>query len=326
MNGGGETVRGVVAEFDGVLLVLEFRDAADGAEDLFFDDPHVGSDVGEDGGLDEIPFFAVAFAAGDDLGAGVLAVLDVAHDPVILQLGDLGALERVGVERVADDVLAGAGLEGFDEFVVDVFLHEDAGTGTAALAVVVEDAEVDPRDGVFDVGVVEDDVGGFATEFERHFLQVGFCRGLHDGAADYGGSGEGDLVDVHVRCDGLKEMLVQQFPQLPGYGSGLTGTGSLAEPRDDVDNTGWETSFLDESCGVESRQWSLLGGLEDDGITGSHGRANLPRQHHYWEIPGDDLTTDTDRLMSGIVERFRVGVNDLSVELVGPTTVVPDCT
>ena len=54
VHGGGQAVGGDVAEADGVGLVLEFGDAADGAEDLFAHDLHVFADVAEDGGFDEV--------------------------------------------------------------------------------------------------------------------------------------------------------------------------------------------------------------------------------------------------------------------------------
>ena len=79
---GGEAVGGDVAEADGVGLVLELGDGADGAEDLFLHDLHVFGDVAEDGGLDEVAFFAVAFAAGFDFGTCFFAGVDVAKGDV----------------------------------------------------------------------------------------------------------------------------------------------------------------------------------------------------------------------------------------------------
>lgn len=43
-----------------------------------------------------------------------------------------------------------------------------------------------------------------------------------------------------------------------------------------------------------------------------------------YEVPGDDLTTDTDRLMSGEGEFGIRGLDGLAVNLVGPTTVVSE--
>ena len=82
------------------------------------------------------------------------------------------ALECVLSEWVTDDVLARPLLELLDELVVDALLDVDSRTGTAALTVVKEDTEVDPRDGVVDVCVVEDNVRALATEFQCNLLQV----------------------------------------------------------------------------------------------------------------------------------------------------------
>lgn len=78
VDGGGETVGGRVTDADGLLLGLELGDGAHGAEDLLLHDLHVFSDVGEDGGLDEETLVTLAVATGLDLGACILAGLDVA--------------------------------------------------------------------------------------------------------------------------------------------------------------------------------------------------------------------------------------------------------
>ena len=79
MNCGGETVGAGVSKTDGVLFGLEFSDGADGAEDLFLHDLHVFTDVGEDSWLNEVTFFAVTVAADFDLGALLLASVNVAN-------------------------------------------------------------------------------------------------------------------------------------------------------------------------------------------------------------------------------------------------------
>lgn len=274
VHGGRKAVGRAVALLDGLLFGLELGDGADGAEDLLLDDLHVLSDVREDGGLDEVADVAVAVAAGGHGGTGLLAVLNVSHDAVELQFRDLRSLEGGHVEWVSDLVGLGALLEAGDELVVDALLHVDAGAGAAALAVVEEDTKVDPRDGVVNVGVVEDDVGRLASKLEGDLLQVGVGSGLEDLATDKGGAGEGDLVDIHVR--------------------GESGTGSLSEAGDDVDDSGREASLLDELGGEQGREWGLLGGLEDNGVTSGDGWANLPRPHEKGEVPWDNLSTDSD--------------------------------
>lgn len=78
MYGGSKTVGGAVADADGILLCLELGNAAHGAEDLLLHNLHVLSHVREDGRLDEEALVALAFTAGDHLGAGLLAGINVA--------------------------------------------------------------------------------------------------------------------------------------------------------------------------------------------------------------------------------------------------------
>lgn len=200
--------------------------------------------------------------------------IDLPHDAVKLKLGDLWTLEGVGREWVTNDVLLCSLLEALNELVVDAFLDVDARSGTAALAVVEENTKVDPGDGIVNVCIVEDNVRALATELEGDLLQVGAGSGLHDLATNNGGASEGNLVDVHVCRDG--------------------GTGDLTESREDVDDTCWETGLLDEVCGVESGKRGLLGGLEDNNVTGCESWTDLPCPHEEWEVPWDDLTANTN--------------------------------
>lgn len=94
------------------------------------------------------------------------------------------------------------------------------------------DSEVDPVESLLDICVVEDDVWRLAAQLKRHLLQVGHSSRLHDLATDDGGAGKGNLVDVHVGRKG--------------------GTSSLAEARNDVHDSRWETCLPDELCCYES--------------------------------------------------------------------------
>lgn len=274
VDGGGETVLGVVAELDDLVLGLELGDGADGTEDLLLHDLHVGTDIAEDGRLDEVTLVTVALTTDLNSGTLLLTALDVAHDAVELELGDLGTLEGLLKEWVTDLVGESTLLEGLEELVIDTLLDEDAGTSAAALAVVVVDTEVDPRDGLLDIGIVEDDVGGLATKLEGDLLQVGGGSSLHDLATNESRAGESDLVNVHVGRDG--------------------STSNLAETVQQVENTGREASLLDELGEDESRERGLLSSLQDDGVTSGQSGANLPCQHEKGEVPGDNLTTNTD--------------------------------
>ena len=80
---------------------------------------------------------------------------DIPHDTVELDFADLWSLEGVGFVWETDDVLLCSGLELLEKFVVDFFLYVDSGTGTTALTVVHVDSKVDPRDGLFDICILE---------------------------------------------------------------------------------------------------------------------------------------------------------------------------
>ena len=122
---------------------------------------------------------------------------------------------------------------------------------------------------------------------------------------------------------------------------GESRTSDLAKTGEDVDDTGWETSFFDELGGVESAERGLFGGLEDNDIAASDGRADLPCPHEEGEVPWDDLRTDTDldrrlsvlgshnesiewthRFLPGIIERLRVRLDDFAMDLICPAAVI----
>ena len=302
VNGGSKTVVSVVADLDSFFLILELLDGHDGAENLFVVNLHVLGDVGEDGGVDEVTCATNSVATNGQGSTFLLAVLDVFHDSVKLDLGDLWALEGLRVERIADLVGSGTFLETLDELVVDALLDEDARASTAALAVVKEDAKVGPRDSVVNVCVIKNNVGGLATELECRLLQVALSSGFQDQTADVGGSSESNLVDIHV--------------------VGKSGTGHTTSTRNDVEHTRWESSLLNECGSIQSGQWCLLGWLHDNHITSGKCRSDLPRQHHQRKVPWDNLPANTNWLVASVHKGIRVGIDSLTMNLVGPSTVV----
>ena len=237
-----------------------------------------------------------------------------------MELRDLRALERRGLKGVADLVLGRALLESLNKLVVDATLHKDARPRAAALAVVIKNAKVDPRNRILDVGIVEHDVGALAAELERDLLQVRACSSLHDLPADDGAARKGDLVDVHVRGNGSARR--------------------LAKAGQDVDDAGREAGFFDELGCKEAGQRCLLGGLEDNGVAAGDGGANLPGPHDDGEVPGNDLAADANLCMSAsvtkeasrrkeayglaarIVEGVRVGLDDFAMDFIGPPAIV----
>src|ERR1022692_3576705 len=87
-------------------------------------------------------------------------------------------------------------------------LDDQARASDAALAVVEEDRIGCALDGR-GPGIVEDDVGALAAQFQGQLLQVAARCCRHDQLAYLGGAGEGDLVHIVVggqrRAGGLAE-------------------------------------------------------------------------------------------------------------------------
>jgi hypothetical protein len=97
---------------------------------------------------------------------------------------------------------------------------------------------------------------------------------------DLGRAGEGDLVDVGMRRQ--------------------RRAGGLAKPGQDIDHTVREPGFLYQLSQPQSAERSLLGRLQNDCAAGRECRRDLPRRHHQWEVPRDDLPDDADRFAQGI--------------------------
>ena len=193
---------------------------------------------------------------------------------VVLKLRNLRALVRVireGVAKLEGERLLG---ERVEELVVDALLDEDTGAGAASLTVVPEDTVRCPVDGEVHVGVVEDNVGALAAELERNVLEVRLGASLLDLAADEGGAGEGDLVDVGVLGDRRAD--------------------GVAVTDKNVDDTRREASLLDELTKTERGQGGDLRRLVDDSVAGGECRAKLPAGVHDGEVPWDNETANTD--------------------------------
>ena len=137
--------------------------------------------------------------------------------------------------------------------VVDRPLHQNAGTGAAVLAGVVEDAVGGPGGGQLHVGVGEDDVGALAPELERDPLHLVGTAG-HDGPPDLGRAGEADLAHGRVGHEALPDhaALAGQDLEDPFGESGLQGQ-------------------LSDAQRAERGQ---LGRLEDHGVAGGQRGAN----------------------------------------------------
>ncbi len=153
------------------------------------------------------------------------------------------------------------------------------------------------------VGVVEDDVGALAAEFEGELLEVpGGC--LEDELADLGGAGEGDLVDIVM-----------------GRERGACG---LAETWHHVDDAVRNARLGHQLGETQCRQRGLLGRLQHDAVAGGQGGAKLPGSHQQREVPRDDLPYHADRFTQGVGVEVRArhighrNVDGVALDLGGP--------
>lgn len=163
-------------------------------------------------------------------------------------------------------------LQRVQQLVLDRLLDQEARARAADLALVEEDAGDDAFDGLVDRGVVEDDVGALAAQFEGDLL-VGAGDLAGDGLADRGRAGERDLVHVLVLDEG--------GARVPVPGKDVHDTLGQARLAADV---------REEQRGERGR----LGGLEDHRVAGGERRGDLPGQHQEGEVPGDDLARDAE--------------------------------
>src|SRR4029453_11806688 len=104
------------------------------------------------------------------LGALLLADADVALDPVQLFGGDQRAHVRGLVGRRADVDALGDLDQAGDHLVVDRAGHQQAAARGTDLALMEEDGVDRPVDREVEIGVLEDDVGRLAAEFDQHLL------------------------------------------------------------------------------------------------------------------------------------------------------------
>jgi hypothetical protein len=202
---------------------------------------------------------------------------------------DVGGL----VERVAD---AQAPPSARFSFAVRAsatrFLHQNARARAADLALVEPDRIDHALDRGIEIGVVEDDEGRLAAQFERQ----GLARaggGAADRAADLGRAGEGDLVDLrgHQRRAG---------PAVAG---------------DDVDHARGQPG-LDADLGKGQRgERRVFGRFQHHGVARGERRGDLPGQHQQREVPRDDLPADAERAEAGKFLVQQLGPAGVVVEM-----------
>ena len=224
-------------------------------------------------------------AAGEDLGSLFVGLVHVGGD----LLAVLGGDERAGlclvIGRAADLDLIGALHQGVDELIVQGLFHDDAGACGADLAGVEEGAIEGVVHGNVEVGIGEDDVRVLAAELERSALD-GLRRILGDDLAGDQATGKGD--HVYIRVLGERVAAVS------------------ASAGDEVAYAVRQTALLEGDHEQHRGVWGELRLLEDEGIAGSQGRADLPGDLQQRVVPWGNQATDADGL--GIDAGAQVGI------------------
>src|SRR6266702_321843 len=276
---GRESVLYVVGDLDAVFKRIA-RDAGDdGAKDFLLGDAHLGSYVGEDGGLDEESVGEIAtfdaMATGGEMRSFVLAYIDVAENGFHLLLADDRTDLDVFIQSVTEAKLFGAGHELIDEALVHAFLNNDAAGGCAALSGGAESSPECAFEREFEIGIVEHDHRILAAVFERAALE-GACATLADDASYLARSGEGDGADQGVLHERRADL------------SSVSG--------DDVDDTGRDSGLSERADEVKDRERRVLCGLDDAGVAGDEGREEFPGRNCHGEVPRTDHSDNTDRI------------------------------
>jgi hypothetical protein len=191
-----------------------------------------------------------------------------------VQRGDDRADRGVRRQRVADPECGGVGGEAADHLVVAGLVHQYPGGRGADLAGVEGPGGADRGDGGAQVGVVQDDAGALAAELQQQPLH-GEPAVRGDPAADGGGPGEADHVDVR--------------------GSDQRGAGARPRAGDHVEDPGWCSGLLEHLAQLEAAQRVLRGGLGDDRVAGRERGGELSGQIDDGEVVGGDAADHAHR-------------------------------
>src|ERR1700683_4977571 len=195
---GDEAEFGVIGDFNGLgfRLVRQYRQYR--SENFFLRDTHHAGDVGEHGGLDEIPTFkslGMTFAADDELRAFLDPRLDVLLHALVLLCAGQWAEGDVLVPRIAHFYFFDGRLGQPLHFVEAVFRHDQTRGRNAGLPVIQVAGVGGHRGRQGEIGVVQDDVGRLAPEFQRQALHC--AQGvLGDQFSDLRRAGESDFPNL----------------------------------------------------------------------------------------------------------------------------------
>ena len=175
-------------------------------------------------------------------------------------------------------------------FVQTLGRHQQTGGGGAGLAAVEVGGENGFGNGIGKVGIVQNNVGRFAAQFERNAFH-GVGRALGNGFAHAGGAGEADFVNIRV--DG--ELIAHH------------GAGAVQDIDHAFGNAGCMDAFH-HHLGLLGRK---LGGLDHHGATGADGRGHFGADKAVAHVPRNNNAHHTCRLQA----HFGMACFGLEVEI-----------
>ena len=153
--------------------------------------------------------------------------------------------------------------------------HDHARERRAGLPRVEETLAHTVGHGLGKVGIVEDDVGALATEFERHLLH-GLRRHFGNALTGAGGTGEAHHVDIGVGCNGL--------------------THHRANTGDEVEHTSGQAGLMHHFSEDERVDGCHFTGLQHHGVPSGQSRGHLQRDLVQRVVPRGDATHHADGL------------------------------
>jgi len=260
------------------FLGLELDDNPNGAKNLLLDDLHMRLDVGKDGRVDIVALRAIFIASEVASSPFLLTRLDIPHNTVKLELGDLGSLISAFSKRVPYFYRLGPFRKELQEFVVDPGLNEDTRTSAADLTVIeasrtsfernkgteevnnnLQDPMNSPIKSFVQIGVIEDDAGTLSSKLKGHLLQIRLGSGFHNLPPYTRAPSESYLFNPHVRGDGF--------------------TNGISISSNKVDNAVRNASLLQDRAHPYGGKGRDFRGLHYYSVASSKRRSDLPGPH-----------------------------------------------
>src|SRR6266568_3278701 len=205
-----QTVHGLVGLWQHVLDVLKRQGYQHRAKDLFLHHPHVLLDIHQHGGLEKVALLTVPLAPAQGRGPFSRADIKVAADAAELLIGDQRAHLRRRIHARSQLDPLGLLSHARNDLVKDLVLDVEARASAATLTMIEENRMRGTLDGQFRISILEHDIGGLATQFERDLLEVANRR-LHDHLAHFSGASKGDLIDL-----GMSRERTTRLRTIPG--------------------------------------------------------------------------------------------------------------